>query len=153
MVAFLVLGKQDKVVVGAVQFLAVALLLSAGCNIYLTAYYRLKVLTLLLKLVIDLVAVVLKLLNAHHVAVISHCNAAHTISYSLVYQLLDVGLAVKQRVLRMDMKMNEFLQFTFGMKKFLKLIPFGKRDNPEPLKVFNIHREHKIQYNKYAIID
>ena len=36
MVTLLVLGQQNEVVVGAVQFLAVALLLSAGCNIYLT---------------------------------------------------------------------------------------------------------------------
>ena len=153
MVTLLVLGQQNEVVVGAVQFLAVALLLSAGCNIYLTTYYRLKVLTLLLKLVIDLVAVVLKLLNAHHVAVISNGNALHTVCYGLVNQLLDVGLTVQQRVLRMNMKMNEFLHFTFGMKKFLKLIPFGKRDNPEPLKVFNKKTGLKIQYNKYAIIN
>ena len=53
----------------------------------------------------------------------------------------------------MNMKMNEFLHFTFGMKKFLKLIPFGKRDNPEPLKVFNKKTGLKIQYNKYAIIN
>ena len=109
MVTLLILGKKNKVIVGAVQFLAVTLLLAAGSHIDLKTYDRLEMLALLLELVIDFIAVVLELLNAHHVAVISHCNAAHTISYSLVYQLLDVGLAVKQRVLRMDMKMNEFL--------------------------------------------
>ena len=124
MVAFLVLGKQDKVVVGAVQFLAVTLLLTAWRNIDLTTYDRLEMLALLLEFVIDLVAVVLELLDAHHVAVISHRNAAHTIGYSLVYQLLNVGLAVKQRVLRMDMKMNEFLHKTLELKKCLKLLPF-----------------------------
>ena len=102
MVAFLVLGKKNKVVVGTVQFLAVALLLASGCNVDLTAYDRFEMLALLLKFVIDLVSVVLELLNAHHVAVISYGNALHTICYSLVNQLLDVGLAVKQRVLRMD---------------------------------------------------
>ena len=153
MITLLVLGEQYKMVVGTVQFLAVALLLAAGSHIDLTTYDRLEMLTLLLKFVIDFVAVVLELLDAHHVAVVSHCNASHTISYSLVYQLLDVGLAVQQRVLRMNMKMNEFLHFTLGIKKFLKLIPFGKRDNPEPLKVFNKKTGLKIQYNKYAIIN
>ena len=118
-------------VVGAVQLLAVALLLAAGSHIDLTAYYRLEMLTLFLKLVIDFVAVVLELLNAHHIAVICYGNALHTVCYSLVNQLLDVGLAVKQRVLRMDMKMNKILHNVFKLKKFLKLTPFGKRVNLE----------------------
>ncbi len=127
MVAFLVLGQQNEVVVGTVQFLTVALLLAAWRHIYLTAYYRLKVLTLLLKLVIDLVAVVLELLNAHHVAVICNRNAAHTVGYGLINQLLDIGLAIQQRVLRMDVEMNEFLHNTVRLKKFLKLLSFGDR--------------------------
>ena len=137
MVAFLILGQQDKVVVGAVQFLALTLLLAAWRHIYLTAYYGLEMLTLLLELVILLVAVVLELLNAHHIAVISYGNTAHTIGYSLVYQLLYVGLAVKQRVLRMDMKMYKFLHKFLELKKFLKLLSFAKRVIHEQLKVFN----------------
>jgi len=125
------------VVVGSVKFLAVTLLLAAWCHIDLTAYYRLKMLALLFQFVIDLVAVVLELLNAHHIAVVSYGNTAHAICYSLVNQLLNIGLTIKQRVLRMDMKMNEFLHIILGLKKFLKLIPFEKRDNHEYLKVFN----------------
>ena len=109
MVSFLILGKQYKMIVGTVQLLAVTLLLPAGCHIDLAAYYRLEMTALLLESVINLVAVVLELLNAHHVAVIGNGNSTHTIGYSLVNHLFDIGLAVKQRVLRMDMKMYEFL--------------------------------------------
>ena len=103
MIAFLILGQQDKVIVGTVQFLAVTLFLMAGGHIDLTAYYRLEMLALCLQFTVLLVTVVLELLNAHHITVISHGNTPHTITYRLVNQLLDIGLAVKQRVLRMHM--------------------------------------------------
>ena len=136
-VTFLILGQQYEVVIGCVQLLALTLLFAAWCHIDLTAYDRLKVPVLFLQFLIYLVAVVLELLYAHHVAMISHGNAPHTIGYGLVYHLLDVSLAVQQRVLRMDMEMYEFLHFTFNPKKFLKLVPFRKRDNHAHPKVFN----------------
>ena len=121
MISLFILGKQDKMVVGSIQLLAFTLLFMTGRDIDLTTYDGLEMLTLFLKVLIDFIAVVLELLYAHHVAVISHCNAAHTIGYSLINQLLDVGLAVQQRVLRMNMKMNEFLHIFPALKKFLKL--------------------------------
>lgn len=125
MVTFLVLGKEYQVVVGSVQFLTVTLFLATGSHIDLAANYRLEMPTLFLEVLIDLVTVILELLNAHHVAVVSYGNAPHTVCYRLVHQLLYIGLTVKQRVLRMDMKMNEFLHRMLMAEKVFKVTLSG----------------------------
>ena len=112
MVAGTVLGKQDEVVIRRIR-LALLLLFLTGGDIDLTAEDRFEVLAFSSKFVIFFLAVIEELLDAHHIAVIGYGNAAHTVGDGLVNHLGNARLPVKQRVLGVDVKMNEILHTAF----------------------------------------
>ena len=63
--------------------------------------------SLLLQLALDLLDVVVELLDAEHVAVVRDGNAGLPVGHGLVHQTLDAGLAVENRILRVNVKVNE----------------------------------------------
>ena len=63
--------------------------------------------SLLLQLALDLLDVVVELLDAEHVAVVRDGNAGLSVGHGLVHQTLDAGLAVENRILRVNVKVNE----------------------------------------------
>ena len=57
---------------------------------------------LALRAAVLLADVVEKLFYAEHVAVVGDGNALHAVLHGLVYQPADAGLAVEERILRVD---------------------------------------------------
>ena len=57
---------------------------------------------------VQFVHVVMKLLDAEHVAMVSNCHATHSIGYGFINQRLDGCLAIKNRVLGVYVKMYKW---------------------------------------------
>ena len=108
-VAYFVLCQYNKVISAGV-FILVAVVECSFGHIHFTTEDGLeRLLPSFLQLFILLVYVVKVLLHAHHVAMVGNGHAAHTVLDSLLHQLGDAGLTVKQRVLCMYVKMYEVL--------------------------------------------
>ena len=129
LVASLVLGKNNKVPAALVLLdFAKALVATTG-NIHFTSKYRFeRFQSFLLALSVNLAAIVKILLYAEHVAMVGHCHATHAIGNGLIHQFGDTGLSVKERILSMNMKMNEILH-----QYNLLLIVYGIKIQQNPL--------------------
>ncbi len=107
-VARQVLRQHDEVPAAAVAFLVGLLGLAAVSHVHLAPENGLEgFLAFALQLLVHLVAVVVELLHAEHVAVVGDGHTAHAVGYCLVYDFVDGRLAVEDREVRMYMKMNE----------------------------------------------
>ena len=82
----------------------------ASRHVHLASQYGLELgLALLLQFGVFLLAIVEKLLYAHHVAVVGHGHATHAVGYGLVHKPLDAGLAVEYAVISVYVEMNVVL--------------------------------------------
>jgi hypothetical protein len=77
-------------------------------HVNLTPDYGLEFLVIFLALV-DLAYIIVKLLYAHHVAVVGEGNALHAVGNGLVDEFLDGCLAIENRVLRMNVQVDKIL--------------------------------------------
>ena len=76
-----------------------AVRLAAMSHVHLASEDRLeRLLALVLQFAVNLVAVVVQLLHAKHVAVIGNGHTAHAVGHSLVYNLLHGRLSVENGV-------------------------------------------------------
>ena len=103
-IALEVLGENDKMPT-RLDFLTafVHILVAVPCHIHFAAEDGLEWLfSVLYPLLIDLLAAVVKLFNAIHIAVVGKCHAAHAVLDGLIHHALDGRLPVEQGVLRVD---------------------------------------------------
>ena len=69
------------------------------CHVHLASKDRLeRFFALILQLAVNLIAVVVQLFYAKHVAVIGNGHTAHAVGHSLVYNLLHGRLSVKNGI-------------------------------------------------------
>ena len=129
LVASLVLGKNNKVPAALVLLNFAKALVATTGNIHFASKYRFeRFQSFLLALSVNLAAIVKILLYAEHVAMVGHCHATHAIGNDLIHQFGDTGLSVKERILSMNMKMNEILH-----QYNLLLIVYGIKIQQNPL--------------------
>ena len=103
-----VLGKHDEVPARLVLLPLVHVFVAATRYVHLAAEDGLEgFLPFLLPFAVDGVADVVELFDAEHVAVVGESHAAHAVGYGLVHHLLDGGLTVEQRVLRVNVEVYE----------------------------------------------
>ena len=110
-IAFQVLGQHDKVPARLELFAALAhVLVAVSCHVHLAAEDRLERLQpFLLPCLVDILAIIVQLLDAKHVAVVRESQAAHSVLDGFVHHALDARLSVEERVLGVDMKVYEVL--------------------------------------------
>ena len=96
LVALQILGQQDQVATD-IALVDVLMAVLVG-DIDLTAEDGLELL-IIAAFLVQLGHIVVKFLDAEHVAVVGNGHAAHAVGYSLVDQRLDRSLSVKNRVL------------------------------------------------------
>ena len=107
-VALLVLCQHQQVIVCAVARCLLLVREMARSDVHLAAHDRLEGdEALLLPLVVHLVHVVQELLDAHHVAMVGNGHARHAVGNGFLDKLRDSRLPIEDRVLRMDVKVNE----------------------------------------------
>ena len=110
LVALVVLRQHNQVVAALVAVLFHLVFLRVARHVHLAAENGLELrLALLFQLPVLLLAVVEKLLYAHHVAMVGHGHAPHAVGYGLVDELLYTGLPVEDAVISMYVKMDEIL--------------------------------------------
>ena len=110
MISLKVLCQDNQVIAATIALFILLVLLAPARNIHLTTEYRLKGLkSLLLACFVNLTGIVKKLLYGEHIAVVGDSHAFHPVSDSLVYQLTDRRLTIKNGIIGMDMKMYEIL--------------------------------------------
>ena len=108
-------------------------LVATTSNIHFTSKYRLEGFqTFFLALSVNLAAIVKKLLYAEHVAMIGHSHATHAVGNCLIHQFGDTCLSVKERILSMNMKMNEILHLFLSDKHI-----YGIKVQYFPLHILN----------------
>ena len=96
LVALQILGQQDQVATD-IALVDVLMAVLVG-DIDLTAEDGLELL-IIAPFLVQLGHIVVKFLDAEHVAVVGNGHAAHAVGYSFVDQRLDRSLSVKNRVL------------------------------------------------------
>ena len=110
LVSVIVLGKYDQMVT-ALVFTSVFLFLGSMLgHIHLAAEDRLEGLfSFFLEFLVDTVAIVEKLFDAKHVAMVGDSHSPHAVGNSLVDKSFDARLSVENRIICMYVKMNEIL--------------------------------------------
>ena len=134
-VSRLVLRKHYEMVATLVLFAFLLLLWTVLCHIHLTAEDGLEGFqSFLLAFLVHSVHIVVKLLYAIHVAVVGDGHAALAVGYSLVNQTLNLRLAVKNRIISMNVqvyKVFHLVLFLFRFERqsycFLSTSPNKKR--------------------------
>ena len=110
LISLVVLCQHNQVVTALVAMLFHLVLLGVPSHVHLTAQNGLELrLALFFQLPVLLLAVVEKLLDAHHVAMVGHGHAAHAVGDGLVDELLYTGLPVEDAVISMYVKVDEIL--------------------------------------------
>ncbi len=142
-IALFVLRKQDKVPAAAVDdilsafrahsLVALHTMSAASSAVSLTAHYGLEgdvfttvIFRLLFELLIEVFTVVKQFFYAVHIAVVGKCDGVHTVFATLVYEVRHFGHTVKDRVVRMDVKVSK--------RHIYRLLYRFNKDYPLPLK-------------------
>ena len=102
-IACQILGENNEVPAGLVLFAFFDAFVSTSGNIHFAAEDGLEGLQVILRsLLVDLLAIVIKLFDPIHVAMIGECHSAHSIGNSFIDHAFDGRLPVEQRVLRVN---------------------------------------------------
>ena len=98
-----ILGENNEMPAGLVLFAFFDAFVSTSGNIHLAAEDGFEGLQVILRsLLVDLLAIVIKLFDPIHVAMIGECHSAHSIGNSFIDHAFDGRLPVEQRVLRVN---------------------------------------------------
>ena len=85
-----------------ILFAVFLLLGTVASHVHLASENRFEGLqSLLLATLVNANTVIVKLLDAEHIAMVRDGQAAHTIGYGLVHQILNLRLSVKYRIISM----------------------------------------------------
>ena len=88
------------------------------------------------ELAFEFVDIVEILLHAKHIAMIGKRETRHTVFQGFVYEPCHGGLAVKKRILAMDVEMYELWHVDYRVKFSSKLILFSDMGCQKMLKIF-----------------
>ena len=103
LVSVIVLGEHDEVVATHIALVLLAVALGASCHIHLATDDGLEGFeSLLLAVFVDLSTIVNQLLDAEHHTMIGYSHTLHAILDGLVHQTWNLGLAIEDGVLCMD---------------------------------------------------
>ena len=108
LVALIVLGQHNQVITALMLLVVFQQLRTIARHVHLTTKDGLEGLqTVFLAAFVDAADIVVKLLDAEHVAMIGYRHASHAVAYGLVNQAFDARLTVQDRVVCMYMQMYE----------------------------------------------
>ena len=108
LVSVVVLRKHDEVIAACVALLLHTVGFGAACHVHLATEDGLeRLLALFLQLAVYLVAIVVQLFHAKHIAVVGDSHAAHTVSHGLVDKLFHRRLSVENGVVGVYVQVYE----------------------------------------------
>ena len=112
LVSVIVFRENDEMISAHVAHLLHLVLFPASCDIHLAAQDGLeRLLTFRLPLFVYTLAIIIEFLYSEHVAMVCYRHALHPVSHSLVYEALDAGLSVENRIISMNVQMYEIFHF------------------------------------------